>query len=109
MLVFAALMTATNGAALSSGCTARTSGFERGERGSQAGAAGLFDKILCYDYGLNRASTIQQSGSYLATLSRPGLTLEGLDSVSGSVDALTFSLDDVALAALPKLSLFEAA
>jgi hypothetical protein len=74
---------------------------------SLAGAAGLFDKILCYDYGLNRASTIQQSGSYLATLSRPGLTLEGLDSVSGSVDALTFSLDDVALAALPKLSLFD--
>jgi hypothetical protein len=75
---------------------------------SLSGAASLFDRILCYDYGLNRASIIQQSGSYLATLSRPGLTLDGLDAVSGSVDALTFSLDDVALAALPRLSLFDA-
>ncbi|MGA7486808.1 MAG: hypothetical protein WBW74_07710 [Xanthobacteraceae bacterium] len=75
---------------------------------SHAGTAGLFDKLICYDYALARGSIIAQRGSYLATLSRPGFTLEGLDSVSTSIDALTFSLDDVALAALPKLSLFDA-
>jgi hypothetical protein len=69
---------------------------------SQSGAAGLFDKILCYDYVLERASLISQSGEYLATLARPGLTLEGLDSISSSIDALTFSLDDVATSALSR-------
>ena len=74
---------------------------------SQAGISGLFDKLLCYDYVLGRASVIALSGEYLATLSRPGYTLEGLDAVApgGSLDALAFSLDDVALAALAKLSL----
>lgn len=74
---------------------------------SQSGAAGLFDKILCYDYLVERASLISQSGEYLATLARPGLTLEGLDSISGSIDALTFSLDDVATSALSQLSIVD--
>jgi hypothetical protein len=78
---------------------------------SQAGISGLFDKLLCYDYVLGRASIIALSGEYLATLSRPGYTLEGLDAVApgGSLDALAFSLDDVALAALAKLSLVNGA
>src|SRR5215831_1952597 len=32
---------------------------------SQGGSAGLFDKILCYDYALDRAALILQSGEYL--------------------------------------------
>src|SRR5262249_9193498 len=71
---------------------------------SQAGTAGLFDKILCYDYALDRAAIIVQAGEYLASLAKPGLTLDGLDTISGSIDALTFSLDDVATSALSKLS-----
>lgn len=72
---------------------------------SQAGATGLFDKILSFDFVLNRwGGVISSSGEYLASLSRPGLTLDALDSISGSLDALTFSLDDVAPAALAKLS-----
>jgi hypothetical protein len=71
---------------------------------SQAGSAGLFDKILCYDYALDRAAIILQAGEYMASLAKPGLTLENLDSISGSIDALTFSLDDVATSALSKLS-----
>jgi hypothetical protein len=67
----------------------------------------LFDKILVYDYGIERAALIVQSGEYLATLARPGLTLESLDSISGSIDALTFSLDDVATSALSQLSIFD--
>jgi hypothetical protein len=71
---------------------------------SNSGTTGQFDKVLCYDYALNRASIIEMRGEYLASLARPGLTLENLDSVSGSLDALTFSLDDVSTAALSKLS-----
>ncbi len=71
---------------------------------SNSGTTGQFDKVLCYDYALNRASIIAMHGEYLASLARPGLTLENLDSISGSLDALTFSLDDVSTAALSKLS-----
>jgi hypothetical protein len=37
-------------------------------------------------------------------LARPGITLEALDSISASLDALGFSLDDVSTAALSQLS-----
>src|SRR5262249_30726996 len=76
---------------------------------SQAGTIGQFDKILCYDYALDRASILAMSGEYLASLARPGVTLEGLDSVSGSLDALSFSLDDVSINALSRLSAVGAA
>ena len=57
----------------------------------------MFDKILVYDYGIERAALIVQSGEYLATLARPGLTLEGLDAISPSIDALTFSLEQLSI------------
>jgi hypothetical protein len=71
---------------------------------SSSGITGQFDKVLWYDYALDRASIIAMRGEYLASLARPGLTLENLDSISGSLDALPFSLDDVSTAALSKLS-----
>ena len=72
---------------------------------SLSGAAGQFDKILPYDFALNRwGGIISTSGEYLSSLAQPGLTLENLDSISGSLDALPFSLDDVSSAALAKLS-----
>ena len=72
---------------------------------SLAGSAGLFDKILVYDFALDNWSLVTGiMGEYLATLARPGLTLENLDSISGSIDALTFSLDDVSTNALAQLS-----
>ena len=74
---------------------------------SLTGASGFFDKLLCYDYALGRSSVVSLVGEYIATLSRPGFTLEGLDSVSSSIDALAFSLDDVALSALPKIAVFD--
>lgn len=49
---------------------------------SQAGTAGLFDKMLCYDWALDRFTPIATSGDYLATLARPGLTLENLDAIA---------------------------
>ena len=73
---------------------------------SLAGAAGLFDKIIVYDWQLGRGATVAMSGEYLATLAKPGLTLENLDAIApgGSLDALGFSLDNVSNAALAQLS-----
>jgi hypothetical protein len=69
---------------------------------SQAGAAAMFDKILVFDYVLERWALILQTGEFISVLAAPGITLEGLDAISGSLDALTVSLDDFALSALPK-------
>ena len=52
---------------------------------SQSGAAGLFDKIIIYDFMLGRATLILMSGEYLATLAKPGLTLENLDAVAPGI------------------------
>jgi hypothetical protein len=71
---------------------------------STTGAAGNFDRIVIYDYALDRWTPVTISGEYIATLGAPGLTLENLDSISSSIDALTFSLDDVSTAALSKFS-----
>ncbi len=71
---------------------------------SLSGSTGSFDKIICYDWALQRFSPIEMMGEYLATLAQPGITLESLDSISGSLDALTFSLDDVSTASLSQLS-----
>lgn len=77
---------------------------------SLAGSTGLFDKVLVFDFVLDRWSLIiGWTGEYIASLARPGLTLENLDSISSSIDALTFSLDDVATSALAALSIFDSA
>jgi hypothetical protein len=74
------------------------------------GVSGKFDKILVYDWALDRAATINVMGEYLASLSRPGLTLEGVDAAYGSnIDTLTLnSLDDISTAAYSQFSAFDA-
>jgi hypothetical protein len=52
---------------------------------SQAGQTGLFDKIIIYDWMLQRATLVLMSGEYLATLAKPGLTLENLDAVAPGI------------------------
>ncbi len=52
---------------------------------SLAGQASLFDKIIIYDWMLQRASLVLMSGEYLATLAKPGLTLENLDAVAPGI------------------------
>jgi len=75
---------------------------------SQAGSAGLFDKVFVHDFALQKWSSITGiSGEYILPLARPGLTLEGLDSISGSIDALTFSLDDVVTSPVSYLAIFD--
>lgn len=52
---------------------------------SQQGTAGLFDKLMCFDWGISqegRWSLLRQSGEFLASLARPGLTLEQLDAIA---------------------------
>ncbi|MBV8839048.1 MAG: hypothetical protein JO000_21150 [Alphaproteobacteria bacterium] len=56
---------------------------------SVAGAAGLFDSIICYDMVLNRFTKLSVSGEYLAALAKPGLTLEGLDPIAPGALAIT--------------------
>jgi hypothetical protein len=56
---------------------------------SQSGQAGLFDKIIIYDFMLQRATLVTMSGEYLATLAKPGLTLESLDAVAPGIITIT--------------------
>jgi hypothetical protein len=73
---------------------------------SLAGSINLFDKILCYDWVLDRWTSISQSGEFVTSLSTPGLTLEGVDAAFGSnIDTLTIpSLDSISSATTPKLA-----
>src|SRR6266567_2704580 len=65
-----------------------------------------FDKGLCYDWAIDRWTPISWTGEFLCTLVQPGVTLENLDSVSSSIDALTLSLDSYSTAVVPQLALF---
>jgi hypothetical protein len=47
------------------------------------------------------------SGEYLLGISQTGLTLENLDSISSSLDALTLSLDAYATAVQPEIGQFD--
>lgn len=75
---------------------------------SNNGATGLFDKILCYDWALNKWTPLTVTGEYIASLAKPGVTLEGVDSAYGSnIDTLTISsLDDISTASVSQLSAF---
>lgn len=60
------------------------------------GTTGQFDTILCYDWLLDKWSKISLSGEFLASISKPGVTLEGVDTSYGSnIDTLTISSLDV--------------
>lgn len=67
-----------------------------------------YDKILGYDYLLDRFFTLSVAGEYLLGISQTGLTLENLDTISSSLDALTLSLDSYATAVQPQIAQFNA-
>ncbi len=74
------------------------------------GVSGRFDKILCYDFALEKWSPIISiSGEYMASLSTPGITLEQVDTVYGSnIDTISLaSLDDIPTASTPALAAFD--
>ena len=60
---------------------------------STASADGENDEILIYNYNLNRWSSVETECTALAQLFTSGYTLEQLDNISSSIDALTTSLD----------------
>ena len=74
---------------------------------SQSGMANLYDKIIGYDDALDRWFNISMSGEYLLGMSQTGLTLENLDSISSSIDAMTSSFDDYATSSIPEVSQFD--
>lgn len=73
---------------------------------STSETTGAYDKIIGYDYVLDRWFQIDMSGEYLLGLSQPGLTLESLDTLSSSIDALAASLDSFAVATQPLIAQF---
>jgi len=74
---------------------------------SVSGAIGnAYDKFLGYDFLLDRFFPVSATGEYLLGISQTGLTLENLDSISSSLDALTLSLDAYATAVQPEIAQF---
>lgn len=73
---------------------------------STSGTTGLYDKIIGYDYALDRFFPISMTGEYLLGMSQPGITLESLDSLSSSIDALGASLDSYAVSTQPLIAQF---
>lgn len=61
-----------------------------------AGSAGVPDALLIYNWKEQKWSNAAVTTQYLFGDYTKGYTLEGLDSVSGSIDALSVSLDDPA-------------
>ncbi len=76
---------------------------------SVSGAVGTYDKLLGYDFLLDRFFPVSVAGEYLLGISQTGLTLENLDSISSSLDALTLSLDAYATAVQPEIAQFSGA
>src|SRR6185437_8680810 len=76
---------------------------------SISGSNALYDTLLGYDLTLNKFFPLQVSGEYLLGLSQTGLTLENLDSISASIDALALSLDAFATAVQPEIAQFDSA
>lgn len=74
---------------------------------SVSGTVGTYDKLLGYDFLLDRFFPVSVTGEYLLGISQTGLTLENLDSISSSLDALTLSLDAYATAVQPDRAVFE--
>lgn len=73
---------------------------------SGAGASGLYDKVLGYDTALDRFFPLSVSGEYLLGVSQAGITLENLDTISSSIDALTLTLDAYASSVQPQIAQF---
>jgi len=69
-------------------------------------AAAAYDKLLGYDFVLDRFFPISASGEYLLGISQSGITLESLDAISASLDALVLSLDAYATAVQPEVAQF---
>ena len=73
---------------------------------STSGVTGIYDKIIGFDYALDRWFTISMTGEYLLGMSQPGITLEALDDISASIDDLGATLDSFAVSTQPLIAQF---
>jgi hypothetical protein len=73
---------------------------------SVSGATGVYDKLLGYDFSLGQFFILQITGEFLLSISQSGLTLENLDAISSSIDAMTLTFDAYATAVQPELGQF---
>jgi hypothetical protein len=60
---------------------------------SQSGVADQFDKLLTYDYQLDRWAPSELLGQYIAPVAAPGTTLEGLDAIVPGALTITGTAD----------------
>jgi hypothetical protein len=68
----------------------------------------LFDRILIYDYLLQRPSLITGiTGQFITAAAEPGITLEGLDALGLGLEDLPQSLDDYVAQFGVRLSVFD--
>lgn len=76
---------------------------------TSSGAAGLFNRAICYDWALARPTYVNGiSGEYAAQLAQPGVTLEGLYDIGfTNIDTMSISLDDFAASGGLLLGLFD--
>ena len=58
--------------------------------------AGIYDNMLVYDWNIGKWTQIECAVRMILPMVTNGYTLEGLDAVSSSIDALPFSLDSKA-------------
>ncbi len=56
---------------------------------SANGTSNQFDKLVCYDWVLDKFTLLQVAGEYLFQVSQPGVTLEGLDAQAPGNMAVT--------------------
>jgi hypothetical protein len=74
---------------------------------ASTGTAGLFNRILVWDFVLERGALITGvSGEYIVTLATPSVTLEGLDALYATLEDITVSLDDIPTSVVSNLGIF---
>lgn len=61
---------------------------------SGAGSAGLFDKVLIYDWALKRWTTLKLMGQHITFAAKPGITLEGLDAIAPGIITISNALNN---------------
>lgn len=72
---------------------------------SAQGQSGVFDRLMCFDWALQRWTLIEQTGQYIATMSQPGVTLEGLDTLGYTdIDTMAPSFDSFSTATSPEIA-----
>jgi hypothetical protein len=74
---------------------------------SASGTAGNYDKMICYDYLIDRATIVPMKGEFLAQMAQPTASLDALDGRYPNVDAMTISLDSFAGSTQPELMQFD--